>query len=74
MGSENLANLLVELASARELDRLRDEGKEDIGRLGGVPIGIKDIYDVAGVPTAAGIQRRSNNTSPEASAGWAESP
>jgi Asp-tRNA(Asn)/Glu-tRNA(Gln) amidotransferase A subunit family amidase len=41
------------LAQARALDRLRLEGKP-IGPLHGVPIGIKDIFDTADMPTECG--------------------
>lgn len=41
------------LARARELDRELAEGKSR-GPLHGIPIGIKDLFDVAGRPTMAG--------------------
>ena len=41
------------LAQARTLDQLRLEGKP-IGSLHGVPIGIKDIFDTADMPTENG--------------------
>ncbi len=41
------------LAQARALDQLRLEGKR-IGPLHGVPIGIKDIFDTADMPTENG--------------------
>jgi Asp-tRNA(Asn)/Glu-tRNA(Gln) amidotransferase A subunit family amidase len=41
------------LAQARALDQLRLEGKP-IGPLHGVPIGIKDIFDTADMPTECG--------------------
>jgi aspartyl-tRNA(Asn)/glutamyl-tRNA(Gln) amidotransferase subunit A len=42
--------------TARRLDRELSEGK-DRGPLHGIPIGIKDLIDVAGLPTACGAQR-----------------
>ena len=41
------------LAQARALDRLRLEGKP-LGPLHGVPIGVKDIFDTADMPTECG--------------------
>lgn len=41
------------LAQARESDRLRREGR-NLGPLGGVPVGIKDIIDTADLPTECG--------------------
>jgi Asp-tRNA(Asn)/Glu-tRNA(Gln) amidotransferase A subunit family amidase len=41
------------LAQARALDQLRLEGKP-IGPLHGVPVGIKDIFDTADMPTECG--------------------
>src|SRR5439155_5406998 len=41
------------LAQARALDQLRLEGKP-IGSLHGVPIGVKDIFDTADMPTENG--------------------
>jgi aspartyl-tRNA(Asn)/glutamyl-tRNA(Gln) amidotransferase subunit A len=41
---------------ARRLDRELHEG-HDRGPLHGIPIGIKDLIDVAGLPTACGAQR-----------------
>ena len=38
---------------AKNLDKLQSEGKT-IGRLHGIPIGIKDIIDIAGIPTTCG--------------------
>ena len=48
-------------AEARELDRDSRKG-QDRGPLHGIPFGIKDIIDVAGLPTAAGARA------------WAEGP
>ncbi|MBX5445962.1 amidase [Sphaerobacter sp.] len=41
------------LAEAAERDRAAESGQ--IGPLHGVPVGVKDIIDVAGMPTAAGF-------------------
>ena len=41
------------LAQAREADRLRREGR-DLGPLHGVPVGVKDIFDTADMPTENG--------------------
>ena len=41
------------LAEAAEADRLRRSGEES-GPIHGVPVGIKDIVDVAGIPTKCG--------------------
>ena len=41
------------LAQARHVDVLRAAGT-DLGALMGVPIAVKDLFDVAGVPTTAG--------------------
>ncbi len=49
------------LKRARALDDELKAGT-DRGPLHGVPIGIKDIFDVAGLPTACGSQRWSNRT------------
>jgi Asp-tRNA(Asn)/Glu-tRNA(Gln) amidotransferase A subunit family amidase len=49
------ASLIQEQALAA--DRRRRDGV--IGRLDGIPIAIKDNFDVAGVPTRAGMRRRS---------------
>ena len=49
------ASLIQEQALAA--DRRRRDGV--IGRLDGMPIAIKDNFDVAGVPTRAGMRRRS---------------
>jgi aspartyl-tRNA(Asn)/glutamyl-tRNA(Gln) amidotransferase subunit A len=49
------ASLIQE--QARAADRRRRDGV--IGRLDGMPIAIKDNFDVAGVPTRAGMRRRS---------------
>lgn len=42
------------LAEAAALDRRLDRG-EDAGLLAGVPVGVKDCFDVAGLPTTNGI-------------------
>ncbi|MGE3314293.1 MAG: amidase [Planctomycetaceae bacterium] len=44
---------------AEQCDRERKSGN-DRGALHGIPIGIKDIIDVAGFPTAAGSKARAN--------------
>jgi len=48
------------LERARGLDDELKSGK-DRGPLHGIPIGIKDIIDVAGLPTACGSKRWANN-------------
>jgi aspartyl-tRNA(Asn)/glutamyl-tRNA(Gln) amidotransferase subunit A len=45
---------------ARRLDALLDDG-EDLGPLHGIPIGVKDIIDVAGWPTKAGSPLRESH-------------
>ena len=45
------------LGSARTLDQLLASGTW-LGPLHGIPIGVKDIYDVAGLPTEAGSSLR----------------
>jgi len=42
------------LAAARASDARRAEGKP-LGRLDGVPIAVKDLFDVAGMPTGLGL-------------------
>lgn len=42
------------LATARELDSRRNAG-ESPGGLWGIPLGIKDLFDVAGTPTGCGF-------------------
>src|SRR5688500_11896155 len=42
------------LQQAKERDRQLAEGRE-CGTLHGVPIGVKDLIDVKGVPTTAGL-------------------
>ncbi|MEX1095092.1 MAG: amidase [Planctomycetales bacterium] len=51
------------LAAARELDTELHAGR-DRGPLHGVPIGVKDIVDVAGWPTAAGSPRLAAKAKP----------
>jgi AtzE family amidohydrolase len=41
------------LAQAQSIDRLLSEGK-DAGPLAGVPFAVKNLFDIAGVPTLAG--------------------
>ena len=41
------------IAQARHIDELRAAGA-DLGALMGAPIAVKDLFDVAGVPTTAG--------------------
>jgi 1-carboxybiuret hydrolase len=41
------------IAKAREIDAARTQGKT-LGALAGVPFAVKDLYDVAGLPTLAG--------------------
>lgn len=45
------------LAQARELDVLRRKGRT-LGSLHGVPVGLKDIFDVKGLPTECGSPAR----------------
>jgi Asp-tRNA(Asn)/Glu-tRNA(Gln) amidotransferase A subunit family amidase len=42
------------LQAAREIDRRIDDG-ESLGAIAGIPMGVKDIYDSAGVPTTHGV-------------------
>lgn len=44
----------VVLAEARERDRQQAEDPASVGLLHGVPVGVKDIVDVAGMPTSNG--------------------
>jgi aspartyl-tRNA(Asn)/glutamyl-tRNA(Gln) amidotransferase subunit A len=55
------------LASAAQAEREIASG-QDRGPLHGVPIGIKDIYDVAGLPTHCGSQARADAPAATASA------
>ena len=41
------------LAQAREMDRIRQSGRP-VGALHGIPVGIKDIFDTADLPTECG--------------------
>src|SRR5215470_4157841 len=41
------------LATARALDHARLEGRE-LGPLAGVPFAVKNLFDIAGLPTLAG--------------------
>ncbi|MFF2026438.1 amidase [Streptomyces sp. NPDC058171] len=43
------------LEAAREIDRRRARG-EALGPLAGVPVAVKDSFDVAGMPTTAGLR------------------
>ena len=43
------------LAQADECDRVRQHGKP-LGRLHGVPVGLKDIIDAAGLPCESGAE------------------
>jgi len=45
------------MASAQEADRLRKSGRA-LGPLHGIPIGVKDIVDVLGMPTTAGSKHQ----------------
>ena len=45
-------------AEAHRLGKMLDEGQEPVGPLHGIPIGIKDIIDVAGWPTLCGSKLR----------------
>ena len=55
------------LASAAQAEREIASG-QDRGPLHGVPIGIKDIYDVAGLPTRCGSEARADAPAATASA------
>ena len=44
------------MAAAEAADRLRAAGV-DPGALGGIPVSVKDLFDVAGLPTRAGAAR-----------------
>jgi len=52
------------IAQAHGLDHELKDGK-DRGPLHGIPIGIKDIIDVAGLPTACGAKRWANRLATE---------
>ena len=51
----NLVTAERAMAEAKSAEVLLDAGR-DLGPLHGVPYGVKDIYDVAGLPTTAGSQ------------------
>jgi aspartyl-tRNA(Asn)/glutamyl-tRNA(Gln) amidotransferase subunit A len=51
------------LEQARALDRELKAGR-DRGPLHGIPIGVKDIIDVAGLPTACGSKRWADSVAP----------
>lgn len=46
---------------ARRLGKMLDDGQEPVGPLHGIPIGIKDIIDVAGWPTLCGSKLRAGH-------------
>ncbi len=48
-------------AEARRLGKMLDDGQEPVGPLHGIPIGIKDIIDVAGWPTLCGSKLRAGH-------------
>ena len=50
--------------SARQLDHARSRG-EPLGPLHGLPVTIKDMFDVQGAPTTAGISTRSGHRAAE---------
>ncbi|MFO0956932.1 MAG: amidase [Isosphaeraceae bacterium] len=45
----------IDRESARDIARSLDLQRKPVGPLHGIPIGVKDIIDVAGMPTAAGF-------------------
>lgn len=59
------AYITVDAEGARRqaavLDR-RLAGGEDVGPLAGVPVAVKDVFDVAGLPTTAGSALFADNT------------
>src|SRR5688500_7680395 len=55
------------LAGARQAER-ELMAWEDRGTLHGIPVGIKDIYDVAGLPTRCGSEARADAPAATASA------
>jgi Asp-tRNA(Asn)/Glu-tRNA(Gln) amidotransferase A subunit family amidase len=48
-------------AEAHRLGKMLDDGQEPVGPLHGIPIGIKDIIDVAGWPTLCGSKLRAGH-------------
>ncbi len=44
------------LAAARAAEKALYDDSKDLGLLHGVPFGVKDIFDVAGLPTGAGFE------------------
>ena len=46
---------------AQRLGKMLDDGQEPVGPLHGIPIGIKDIIDVAGWPTLCGSKLRAGH-------------
>ena len=57
------------LEQARSLDAELKSGN-DRGPLHGIPIGIKDIIDVAGLPTACGAKRWANRIAERDATSW----
>lgn len=49
------------IREAEEIDRRLDEGKT-LGKLAGVPISMKEAYDVAGMETTGGLAHRQDQT------------
>ena len=57
------------LAEARERDAAAADGRP-LGPLHGVPLGIKDIIDVAGMPTRAGAAAFAHTFPPSTRRWW----